>query len=292
MLHDSHPNAIDDFLRIIREFILLADDGEISTRHEVVRHLDRFQRWCHHQGIVDISAVRQEDVEAFVYAPTSMGGRVRRPRASTIRNRKSAVGRVFRASRQLGYELFDPTIDIVLVYDRLSEANLCDERDISRLREGAPIGLFDATHAVLLALAEAGATNSEAKDVVAEDIDLTEGIVRLRGNARVDERVNSLTEWGAVVVAERLSRISNEDFLVANAIGLQCSEATISQMFRHIASYANLGSKGFNINSVRGWRARKMYAESGRIQDAALFLGNRSLDSTASLIGLEWRESA
>ena len=58
------------------------------------------------------------------------------------------------------------------------------------------------------------------------------------------------------------------------------------------ANYANLGSKGFNINPVRGWRAKAIYEETGRIQDAALFLGNRSLDSTALLIGLEWRESA
>jgi len=69
-------------------------------------------------------------------------------------------------------------------------------------------------------------------------------------------------------------------------------EASVSQMFRLIASYGNVGRNGFNINSVRAWRARAIYMESGRIQDAALFLGNRSLDASVALMGLEWRQSA
>jgi hypothetical protein len=62
-------------------------------------------------------------------------------------------------------------------------------------------------------------------------------------------------------------------------------------MFRHIAAYGNVGRNGFNINSVRAWRARSIYMENGRIQDAALFLGNRSLDAAAALMGVEWRQT-
>jgi len=103
--------------------------------------------------------------------------------------------------------------------------------------------------------------------------------------------LTSAPEWGIIVLRERMADLDPDDFVVTNGDGRQCSEASISQMFKHIANYANLGSRGFNINSVRGWRARMIYNETGRIQDAALFLGNRSLDSTALLIGLEWRET-
>jgi len=140
-------------------------------------------------------------------------------------------------------------------------------------------------------LAEAGGTNGEIRTVRVADVDLEEGVVRFNGNARVDERINPLTEWGIIVLRERMADLDPDDFVVTNGDGRQCSEASISQMFKHIANYANLGSRGFNINSVRGWRARMIYNETGRIQDAALFLGNRSLDSTALLIGLEWRET-
>jgi hypothetical protein len=42
---------------------------------------------------------------------------------------------------------------------------------------------------------------------------------------------------------------------------------------------------------VRAWRARSIYMENGRIQDAALFLGNRSLDAAVALMGVEWRQT-
>jgi len=116
-------------------------------------------------------------------------------------------------------------------------------------------------------------------------------VVRLPGNARVDERINELTDWGVVVLRERFAHVSGEDFVVVNSIGTKVSEASVSQMFRHIAAYGNVGRNGFNINSVRAWRARAIYKETGRIQDAALFLGHRSLDSAVALIGLEWRQT-
>jgi hypothetical protein len=192
----------------------------------------------------------------------------------------------------MGYEMPDPTIDVVALLDRTFDANVCSDSDIEKLREGAPIGLFDSCNAALLALAEAGATNGEVKEVRSSDVNLEDRVVRLPGNARVDERINELSEWGVMVLRERFAHISGDDFVVVNSNGTQASEASVSQMFRHIASYGNVGRSGFNINSVRAWRARAIYMESGRIQDAALFLGNRSLDAAVSLMGLEWRQTA
>ena len=209
-----------------------------------------------------------------------------------MRNRLGYMRRAFRSARELGYEIFDPTIDVVVVFDRTNDVNLCTNDDVECLRDGTPLQLFDASYTTVQALAEAGGTNGEIRNVRVSDVDLDEGVVRFAGNARVDERINPLTEWGIIVLRERIAVLGPDDFVVTNGDGRQCSEATISQMFKHIANYANLGSRGFNINSVRGWRAKAIYEETGRIQDAALFLGNRSLDSTALLIGLEWRESA
>jgi site-specific recombinase XerD len=292
VIDEGHPTDINLFCEYVCTFIVNSRDGQRSTRREAVRHIMRFRKWCTQNGITDITMVKQEDIEAFVHWPVMMGGRARRPGWSTMRNRRTYMRRAFKAARELGYEIIDPTIDVVVIFDRTVEANLCTDDDIERLREGTPVQLFSNTWVSVIALAEAGATNSEVQNVRASDVELDEGVVHLAGNARVDERINPLTEWGTMVLRERVVDLGPEDFVVTNGDDRQCSESTVSQMFKHIANYANLGSRGLNINSVRGWRARAVYEETGRIQDAALFLGNRSLDSTALLIGLKWREPA
>lgn len=289
---EGFPTHIEVFFAHVIEYIANSQEGERSTRREAVRHIKRFVRWCKQNGITDITMVKQDDIENFVHWPVMMGGRSRRPGWSTMRNRLGYMRRAFRSARELGYEILDPTIDVVVVFDRTNDVNLCTNDDVECLREGTPLQLFDASYTTVLALAEAGGTNGEIRNVRVSDVDLDEGVIRFAGNARVDERINPLTEWGIIVLRERIAVLGPDDFVVTNGDGRQCSEATISQMFKHIANYANLGSRGFNINSVRGWRAKAIYEETGRIQDAALFLGNRSLDSTALLIGLEWRESA
>ena len=288
----GYPTLIELFVEFVVACITNSNEGERSTRREAVRHILRFLKWCKLNGISDITMVKQDHIESFVHWPVMMGGRRRQPGWSTKRNRRVYLRRMYKAARELGYEIIDPTIDVVVVHDRTVEANLCSDADVERLRDGAPLGLFDVSWSTVLVLAEAGGTNGEIRNVRVCDVDLDEGVVRFAGNARVDERVNELTEWGVVVLRERLHGLAPEDFVVTNGDGRQCSEATISQMFKHIANYANLGSRGFNINSVRGWRAKAIYDETGRIQDAALFLGNRSLDATVQLVGLEWRESA
>ncbi len=292
VINDDFPTHLDAFKSLVIEYILNTPDGEISTRREAVSHIKRFVKWCQINDIDDITMVKREEVEAFVNWPTMMGGRARTPGSSTKRNRLSGLRRAFKSLRQMGYQMPDPTIDVVALLDRTLDANVCGDRDIEKLREGAPVGLFDSCNAALLALAEAGATNGEIKEIRASDVNLEDRVVRLPGNARVDERINELSDWGVMVLRERFAHINGDDFVVVNSNGSQASEASVSQMFRLIASYGNVGRNGFNINSVRAWRARAICTESGRIQDAALFLGNRSLDASVALMGLEWRQTA
>lgn len=292
VINSGHPTDIHSFCDYICAYIVNSREGERSTRLEVARHINRFRKWCVQQGITDISMVKQDDVEAFVHSPVMAGGRARRPGWSTRKNRRLALRKGFRAARNLGYEMLDPTIDVAIVADRTVDVNLCTDDDIERLRDGTPLQLFSVTWTSVIALAEAGATNSEIRFVRASDVDIDENVVHLAGNKRVDERVNSLTDWGVIVLSERLSELEPDDLVVTNGDDRQCSEATISQMFKHMVNYANLGSRGLTINSVRGWRAKTIYEQTGRIQDASLFLGNHSLDTSAQLIGLDWRESA
>jgi site-specific recombinase XerD len=292
VIEQDFPTHIDAFVENVCEYIFLNDEREPSARRQTVSHIRHFARWCKAHDITDIREVRREHVESFVCSATVVGGKPRRPGLSTERNRLAGLRSGMRASRAIGYELPDPTIDIKILIDRTVDACICSDADIEKMRAATPEELFDSSYGALLALAEAGASNGEIREVKVSDVNLEEGLVRLPGNARVDERINPMTDWGIEVLRARLARLAPDDFVVWNFYGSRPSEATISQMFRQIAAYGAVGRRGYSINSVRGWRAHVIYTETGRIQDAAVFLGSRSLDSTVAMIGLEWRHTA
>jgi hypothetical protein len=59
---------------------------------------------------------------------------------------------------------------------------------------------------------------------------------------------------------------------------------------RRILNRAGLGTDPrVTPASIRAWFGRKIYDTSGDITDAALALGCESLDITANIIGLDWR---
>ena len=49
-----------------------------------------------------------------------------------------------------------------------------------------------------------------------------------------------------------------------------------------------VGHRRVRPASIAGWAARRVFEESGRVEDAARVLGVRSLDSAARMIGLDW----
>jgi hypothetical protein len=48
------------------------------------------------------------------------------------------------------------------------------------------------------------------------------------------------------------------------------------------------GDRRVRPASIAGWAGRRVFEESGRVEDAARVLGVRSLDSAARMIGLDW----
>jgi hypothetical protein len=44
--------------------------------------------------------------------------------------------------------------------------------------------------------------------------------------------------------------------------------------------------------SVRAWAGRRVFLGAGRIEEAALALGCRTLDTAAAIIGYDWRDLA
>jgi hypothetical protein len=115
------------------------------------------------------------------------------------------------------------------------------------------------------------------------------GAVELPGSLRVDPRRNTCTPWGAEVFTERLHQYGPQALMIPNADGRRASSSSISQHFHQLASFAALARRRYTVNSVRAWRALQIAREQQTVEAAARFLGIRSLDTAATMIGWRWR---
>lgn len=289
VIEDGLPTNIDDVHEVVGEMFMLLADVAPSTRHELLKHFNLFMAWCRVNDYRDIRSIGREEAETFINQPIVSSRGVRKPSFATRRNRRMAMRRAYMMLRTLGCLLPDPTIDVVIPSQSAGKARACSDSELARLRKSIQPDLFAISHASLLALAEAGATNTEISSLRLSAIDLSARCVTLRGTHRTAPRVNRLTDWGVAVLTQRALHSQQDELVVRNADGNSASTAVVSQYFDLIVSFARVYGRRLTIDSVRYWGARQVYDCTGRVEDAAYFLGNVSLNTTASGIGLDWR---
>ena len=288
VLDERHPTRLDRLVPLAAQMV--ANDGGLaeSTRTVVVTEITRFGRHCAHLGIDDLTGIDPAVVASYLHAPVTRSGRHHPPARSTSRNRRNAVRHLYRTLRRLGYTVADRSADLDTPIDRSPSAGFCDDLDIARLRRAAPYGLFPSLLSIVLALAEAGATNGEIAQVRGHDIEGDR--VRLPGGHRLDPRENPLTAWGAAAIADRLTRLDHPDqALMAATPDATATPVSVSNAFAHICAQADLADRQLRIDSVRAWAARQVLHETGSIESAARFAGLRSLDAAVELTGHHWR---
>ena len=289
LIEEHLPSDIDAVQEIVGEMLAVLEDAAPSTRRELLKNFRRFVGWCRAMGIRDIGEIGPDEATTFIFLPVVTERAARKPKFSTCNNRRMALRKVYKVLRTLGYQLSDPTIDVVLPSEASDKVKACSDSELSRLRRSLHSDLSGTPFACVLALAEAGATNGEIATITAAEVDLSAGTVVLRGNLRTRPRVNGLTAWGLSVITHRLTEIATADLIVQNADGEMASTSVVSQNFAMIVALARVYHRRFSIDSVRYWGARQVYDRTGRIEDAAHFLGNASLNVTATGIGLDWR---
>lgn len=278
---------IDNLIPIAVDIIAANEFLAGSSRNELITKILQFQRYSHNEGVSELNEIDQEFVESWIHQPTFRGGIVSAPKSSTLRNRRAAVRALYRALRTVGYDVGDPTLDSKALLDRSIRTAVCSDDQIERLRHSVPVGLISSTLAVVIALAEAGATNSEIARSLGSNIDGDHLV--LPGSARALPRRNPFTSWGIDVVCARLSEMQSLDqLLVATMPVRSVSNGAVSNQLRTICQFANLSHHGITVNSIRAWRAQQIVVETGSLENAARFLGSRSLDAVAQLIDYKW----
>jgi site-specific recombinase XerC len=234
----------------------------------------------------------------FIHASVSAPGGSQPPAVATMHLRRSALRLYFQTLRQLGLLDGDPTMDIALPPRSCLAVRPLTDDEIAVCRSFSLQTLTATRQPAAWALAEATARTSEIHHVRVSDLDFTNGRVWIHGSSKAEARWGSLSEWGATQLARRVGSLKNvltDDPAVAY-------EGSGSEESRQVSSCiaiaetltrAGIGREpDVRPGSVVAWAGRKVFEETGSIEEVACRLGIRSLDRAARFIGWGWKPEA
>lgn len=262
--------------------------------------LARFLRRQQALGVTDPAAFTTEHCRDFVLAHAVTG---RPPEISTMHARRTTLRMTFRALRELGYELGDPTIDLPLPPRSGTAARPLTDVEVALCRTSARLGEAGGAslqRAVVWALGEATAVSSEISALRVGDVDdpATPRWVRLPGTRRHDPRLGELTEWGATIVARQLQLLREHHAGAATLLtykgaavpGQAGAQAAVCNALGAVLKFAGLAAEpDVRPASLRNWAGRRLFDAGMPIDQVARRLGCRSLDAAAEDIGHQWR---
>ena len=257
---------------------------------------ERFARRLASLGIVHIAEVHAGHCESFIEAPSRTGSA---PSNSTSRMRRSTLRALFRSLRRCGHDVGDPTLDLELDPRGPDATRPLTTVEVEHCRTCAEAaGSKDLRRSAAWALAEAGALTSEIAQVTIADLDdlTAPTTASLAGTKRLEARTVELTIWGRARLAARLAEMGERGPDSSIVYGGRkptssvAAQASACNLISRVLDAARLSADdGVRPSSVRLWRARSLFCETGRIEDAARLLGHWSLDEAAAAVGYDWR---
>ncbi len=240
-------------------------------------------------GVSAPESVTAELAATFVHAAVAGGSA---PSVPLMHLRRSALRLLFRALRQAGAEVGDPTLDLELPpRSQLSSRALADD-EVMLCRGHALWALGDHRRAAAWALAEATCRSVEIAHVRRRDVDLTAGRVWIHGGRTTAPRWGSLTDWGASRLELRLRSLHGDPDVRVVYGG--AGSADTGQVSACVAIVDVLRRAGLAVEpdvrpaSIVAWAGQRILGETGRIDEVARGLGMGSLDRTARLIAFDW----
>lgn len=255
----------------------------------------RFTRFAAAYDVTTLAGADHELVTKFVAAKgRSRHGTVTSAAVATMHNRRAALRALFRTARRLGLTLDDPTSEIDL-----------PEREATAVRplrddEAALVRLFaehatPTRHAATTALLLAGAHTSELGYIRITDIDAVNHTVWAHGSSKHRPRRLTLDTWARRVLTQRIAHLTHQG---ANPDAIVCTgsdgsdaqrQARVCVTVRDVLTRAGLtGTACIKPSSLTAHAARRVFDDTGRIEDAARLVGSGSLDGVAALIGYQW----
>ncbi|WP_158580760.1 tyrosine-type recombinase/integrase [Cellulomonas rhizosphaerae] len=291
--------SLDDALEQVRAAWLIDDAFSEQTRLRNGETVERFTRRAATQGARSLGDLTPELCRGFLVAPTSEG---RRPELTTQHARRAALRMYFRTLRQLELIDWDPTLDLQLQARSSTAARPLTDDEVTLCRFASRLGSAGAIslqRAVCWALAEATAITSEIAQVRINDVDDCENPrwVRLAGTKRSRERRGELTEWGSHVVSRQIQVLVSAGAPTSTLLtyrgsgvpGQHVAQAAVCNAIAEILKAVDLaGEPDVRPASVRNWTGRRLFDSGMPIEQVAVRMGARSLDTVAEDIALNW----
>jgi integrase len=268
---------------------VLIDTGDIlvNTAMHRAAGMEAFARFLEGQaGVTRVSDITREHVNEFIALRARSGNP---PTPANKRVRHFAVRTLFNTATRLGLVDRDPTFGMPVPPSAspASPRPLLDG-EIELLRAHAT---GDPRRSMCLALAEASALTSEIGVTTVAAIDAVAGTVRLDGSPRRTPRTVALSVWGLAQILVHLEDSpAAGDPLVPwrNEVsdGCQLASMALCELIRDAGLRAD---KTVKPASIPAWAGRCLHDSGAPLEDVARFLGSRSLDATAEIIGYDWR---
>jgi integrase/recombinase XerC len=201
---------------------------------------------------------------------------------------------LFRAARQAGIAVGDPTLDLTIAPQSRSRARPLTDDEVAECRGASTWSLGSTRRSATWALAEATCRSGEIPAITVGDVHLDMGVVNIRGGGRCAPRHGLLTPWGKEQIARRIETVGSEPSTPLVYVGedprlggLVSANSTITQVLQR----AGLADEpDVRPSSVVAWAGLQVLESTGRIEDVAKALGLKSLDRAAEFIGWEWQE--
>jgi integrase/recombinase XerC len=244
--------------------------------------------------LASVEDITAEHASRFVLAGISKPVGPQRPSAATMHLRRSALRLYFRTLRQIGVAVGDPTQDLVLPPRSCLAVRPLADDEIVVCRSFSLQTLTATRQPAAWALAEATARTSEIPHIVASDIDFANRRVWIHGSSKAESRWGCLSEWGATQLARRVGCLKNvaiEDPAVAyeGRGSEESAQASSCIAIAETLMRAGIGREpDVRPGSVVSWAGRRVFEETGSIEEVARRLGIRSLDRAARFIGWGW----
>jgi len=257
------------------------------------RNIGRFARYCcRGLRLETLDQVTPEVVKGYVWAPNAEN---RPPSVATMHGRRTALRLAFRILIQFGLHGSDPTLLVELPARSELRARPVTDDELDLIRWTSLATLIETRQPAIVALAEASAVSSEIPLVGIDDVDLGTATVRLPGCKTAEARIGQLSDWGVTQISRR-ARAQSEageggPLVYSGERGWVSGQASVAGALGGILTRSGLASEAdIGVSSVRTRAGLIAYQRRYRIEDAAVALGARSLDTAAALIGLHWQE--
>lgn len=258
--------------------------------------LGRFSRFAAAHGICTLHGIDLTLADAFVHARgRTRHGKVTEPALATQHLRRAVLRMFTRTARALELQETDPARDITLPPRSRKPARPLSEAEAESLRYFAEPSVGRTRHAAVLVLALAGAHSGEIGHTTGTDIQLEKSRFWAHGSSKANPRWCPLDNWSAGVLRARVTQLISrgEDSAAPVATSPHGSDAQRQARacvaLRDVLGWAGLaGEPDLKPASITAYAGLTEFSRTGRIEDAALRLGLRSLDRAAAAVGHDW----